>query len=117
MINGLELLDGDGLSADLCEELKFNCGPRGGTQGAEPGSGLQRFWDLLGASEFDPSFQQLGVSETPSQGPLRAIALQTETDTEKRNRLCAMPPPSTLCTFMVASLCLTRLPHAAPNPS
>ena len=24
----------------------------------------------LGASEFDPSFQQLGVLETPSQGPL-----------------------------------------------
>ena len=45
---------------------------RGGTQGAKPGSGVQRFWGPLGASEFDPSFQQFGVSETPSQGSLRA---------------------------------------------
>ena len=33
------------------------CGPRGGTGGAKPGSGVQRFWGPLGASEFDPSFQ------------------------------------------------------------
>ena len=38
----------------------------------KPGSGVQRFWAPLGASEFDPSFQQVGVSETPSQRPLRA---------------------------------------------
>ena len=50
----------------------FNCGPRGGTGGAKPGSGVQRFWGPLGASEFDPSFQQFGVSETPFQRPLRA---------------------------------------------
>ena len=43
-------------------------GPRGGTQGAKPGSGVQRFWGPLGASEFDPSFQQIGVSETPFPG-------------------------------------------------
>ena len=49
-----------------------NCGPRGGTQEAKPGSGVQRFWGPLGASEFDPSFRQFGVSETASQGPLRA---------------------------------------------
>ena len=35
---------------------------RGPLGGAEPGSGVR-------ASEFDPSFQQFGVSETPSQGP------------------------------------------------
>ena len=50
----------------------LNCGPRGGTGGVKPGSGVQRFWGPLGASEFDPSFQQFGVSETPSQRPLRA---------------------------------------------
>ena len=49
---------------------RINCGPRGGPQGAEPGSGVQRFWGPLGASEFDPSFPQFGVSETPFQGPL-----------------------------------------------
>ena len=48
-----------------------NCGPRGGTQGAEPDSGVQRVWGPLGASEFDPSFQQFGGSESPSQGPLK----------------------------------------------
>ena len=53
-------------------QISVNCGPRGGTQGAEPGSEVQRFWGPLGASEFDPSFQQFGVSETPFQGPLRA---------------------------------------------
>ena len=43
----------------------------GGTQGAEPDSGgPEVFGGPLGASEFDPSFQQFGVSETPSQGPL-----------------------------------------------
>ena len=36
---------------------KLNCSPRGGTGGAKPGSGVQRFWGPLGASEFDPSFQ------------------------------------------------------------
>ena len=35
----------------------IKCGPRGGTGGAKPGSGVQRFWGPLGASEFDPSFQ------------------------------------------------------------
>ena len=60
-----------------CREVFFRvehviCGPRGGTGGAKPGSGVQRFWGPLGASEFDPSFQQFGVSETPSQRPLRA---------------------------------------------
>ena len=29
-----------------------NCGPRGGTGGAKPGSGVQKFWGPLGASEF-----------------------------------------------------------------
>ena len=36
--------------------------PRGRTGGAKPGSGVQRFWGRLGASEFDPSFQYFGVS-------------------------------------------------------
>ena len=49
----------------------INCGPRGGTGGAKPGSGVQRFWGPLGASDFDPSFQQFGVSETPSRGERR----------------------------------------------
>ena len=31
----------------------LNCGLRGGTGGAKPGSGVQRFWGPLGASEFD----------------------------------------------------------------
>ena len=58
---------------DRCELLAiFNCGPRGATGGVKPGSGVQRFWGPLRASEFDPSFQQFGVSETPSQRPLRA---------------------------------------------
>ena len=51
---------------------RINCGPRGGTRRAKPGSGVQRFWGPLGASEFDPLFQKFGVSETPSQRPLRA---------------------------------------------
>ena len=51
---------------------KINCGPRGGTGGSEPGSGVQRFWGPLEASAFDPSFQKFRVSETPSQRPLRA---------------------------------------------
>ena len=34
--------------------MKVKCGPRGRAQGAEPGSGVQRFWGPLGASEFDP---------------------------------------------------------------
>ena len=50
----------------------FDCGPWGGAGGAKPGSGVQRFWGPLEASEFDPSFQKFGVSETPSQRPLRA---------------------------------------------
>ena len=57
---------------DLIMSEDGRCGPRGGTGGAKPGSGVQRFWGPLGASEFDPSFQQFGVSETPSQRPLRA---------------------------------------------
>ena len=40
-----------------CRFGTFNCGLRGGTGGAKPGSGVQRFWGPLGASEFDPSFQ------------------------------------------------------------
>ena len=51
---------------------KVNCGPRGGTGGAKPGSGVKRFWGPLGASEIDLSLQPFGVSETPSQGPLGA---------------------------------------------
>ena len=51
---------------------RINCGPRGGTGGAKPGSGVQRFWGPLGASEFDPPFQRHGVPETPPQRPLRA---------------------------------------------
>ena len=52
----------------------FSIAARGAEQdGAKPGSGVQRFWGPLGASEFDPSFQQFGVSETPSQRPLRAF--------------------------------------------
>ena len=38
--------------AAMVLRVNFNCGPRGGTQGAEPGSGVQRFWGPLGASEF-----------------------------------------------------------------
>ena len=56
----------------ILREPSLNCGPRGGTGGVKPGSGVQRFWGPLGASEFDPSFQYFGVSETPSQRPLRA---------------------------------------------
>ena len=56
----------------LSFQVQIKCGPRGGTGGAKPGSGVQRFWGPLGASEFDPSFQKFGVSETPSQRPLRA---------------------------------------------
>ena len=37
-------------------------------EGRNPAQGSRGF----GASEFDPSFQQFGVSETPSQRPLRA---------------------------------------------
>ena len=39
---------------------------------AARGAGVQRFRGPLRASDFDPSFQQFGVSETPSQRPLRA---------------------------------------------
>ena len=63
------------LSECVLKTLWLNCGPRGGTGGAKPGSGVQRFWGPLGASEFDPSFQwfgNFGVSERPSQRPLRA---------------------------------------------
>ena len=35
-------------------------------------TGPEVVWGPEEASEFDPSFQQFGVSETPSQGPLRA---------------------------------------------
>ena len=59
-----------GLATDRAPNV--NCSPRGGTGGAKPGSGVQRFWGHLRASEFDPSFQRFGVSETPSQRPLRA---------------------------------------------
>ena len=55
-----------------CGVKKINCGPRGGTGGAKPSSGVQRFWGPSRASEFDPSFQKFGVSETPSQRPLGA---------------------------------------------
>ena len=57
---------------NLLRVVFVNCGLRGRTGGAKPGSGVQRFWGPLGASEFDPSFQKFGVSETPSQRPLRA---------------------------------------------
>ena len=51
---------GPGISSDGLRRYVLpilNCGPRGGTGGAKPGSGVQRFWGPLGASEFDPSFQ------------------------------------------------------------
>ena len=41
-------------------------------KGRNPAQGSRGFGGCLEASEFDPSFQQFGVSETPSQGPLRA---------------------------------------------
>ena len=47
-----------------------NCGPRGGTGGAKPGSGVQRFWGPLGASEFDPRFSNSG-SQRPLGAPER----------------------------------------------
>ena len=34
------------------DDVLLNCDPRGGTQGAEPGSGIQRFWGPLEASEI-----------------------------------------------------------------
>ena len=49
------IIDGDFLHGPVLTLL--NCGPRGGTGGAKPGSGVQRFWGPLGASENDPSFQ------------------------------------------------------------
>ena len=42
----------------MAQQVTFvNCGPRGGTGGAKPSSGVQRFWGPLRASGFDPSFQ------------------------------------------------------------
>ena len=34
--------------------------------------GLEALHPPIGASEFNPSFQQFGVSDTPSQGPCRS---------------------------------------------
>ena len=45
---------------------------RAGTQGAEAGSGVQSFRGSLGASEFDPSLQQIRGPETPSR-PRKAL--------------------------------------------
>ena len=42
--------------------------PRDGTQGAEPGSGVQRFWGPLGASEFDSLFRQFEGLGSPLPG-------------------------------------------------
>ena len=50
-----------------CQTL-VSIAARGRNRRAKPGSGVQ----TLGASEFDPSFQKFGVSETPSQRPLGA---------------------------------------------
>ena len=38
----------EGVAAIVCDtkEGAVNCGPRGGTGGAKPGSGVQRFWGL-----------------------------------------------------------------------
>ena len=41
-------------------------------EGRNQAQGSRGFWDPLGASELDPLFQQFGVSETPSQRPVRA---------------------------------------------
>ena len=41
---------------------------------AEPGSGVERL--PLGASEFDPWCKQLGISDNPSQGPLRSAFIK-----------------------------------------
>ena len=49
--------------------VEVNCGPRGGTQGAEPSSGVQRFWGPLGTSEFDPSFQQFSLGNPLPRAP------------------------------------------------
>ena len=43
-------------------------------EGRSPSQGSRGFG--AGASEFDPSFQKFGVSETPSQRPLRGKALR-----------------------------------------
>ena len=51
--------------------------PRGGTGGAKPGSGVQRLWGPLKASQFDPCFQQQRRQYPdhlpPSQGPREAF--------------------------------------------
>ena len=49
---------------------RLNCGPRGGTGGAKPSSGVQRFWGPLGASEFDPRFSNSGSRRPLPRGPL-----------------------------------------------
>ena len=55
-------------SANL--QLKINCGTRGGTGGAKPGSGVQRFWGPLGASEFDPPrFSNSGLGNPFPEAP------------------------------------------------
>ena len=48
---------------------ELNGGLRGGTQGAEPGSGVERFWGPLGASGFVSAIRDLG--SPPSQEPLK----------------------------------------------
>ena len=64
--------------------LRINCGPRDGTQGVEPDSGVQRFWGPLAASEFDVCLfstergNKVGHSEAPKRSrfpgcPLRGF--------------------------------------------
>ena len=59
---------GSGLFVTAFHQLR----PEGRNRRGETQLRVQRFWGPLGASEFDPSFQRFGVSETPSQRPLRA---------------------------------------------
>ena len=52
------------------DQLQRQCSPRGGTQGAKPGSGVQRFWGPLGASKSTPRFNKSGSRKQPPRGPL-----------------------------------------------
>ena len=50
----------------------INCGPRGETEGAKPGSGVQRFWGPLGPRNSTPRFSHSGSRKPLPRGPLEA---------------------------------------------
>ena len=52
-------------------EMLFNCGLRGGTGGAKPGSGVQRFSGPLGPRNSTPRFSDSGSRKPLPRGPLK----------------------------------------------